>query len=371
MTGGPDLRLSWSTHAGYECLRVRGWTGTHLDDLRRLNGTELGRRLAVLPAEFIPAGAASRAMQGTAGRFMVEDDSVVFVPRFPFLDGRSYALLVESDSAAGADGVPAVWTLHRPASADTPATEVVAIYPSAGMAPVNLLKLYVRFSEPMSEGQAMRAVRVRRADTGERLEGVFLNMEPELWDRERLRLTLLLDPGRIKRGLVSNAEAGYPLIEGVPVVISINREFRDAVGRPLRAGAERRYTVGAAVRTRVDPARWRYVWPRAGSREPLTVTFDRPLDHALLHHCLWIEDAGGEPVDGPSEVGPGEQSWRFEPAAPWGGGSYAVCADPRLEDLAGNSLIRVFDRDLTDAADTPVPGRSIAIDFTCIAPVGI
>ena len=68
----------------------------------------------------------------------------------------------------------------------------------------------------MSEGFAARGVQVLRADSGQPLQGVFLTMDPELWDPERRRLTLLLDPGRIKRGLVPNLEAGYPLNEGNP-----------------------------------------------------------------------------------------------------------------------------------------------------------
>jgi hypothetical protein len=42
-----------------------------------------------------------------------------------------------------------------------------------------------------------------------------------------------------------------------------------------------------------------------------------------------------------------------------------VMVDPRLEDLAGNSLIRVFDRDLTRAEDDPNHAGRVAIDFTC------
>src|SRR5438093_7158021 len=102
-------------------------------------------------------------------------------------------------------------------------------------------------------------------------------MEPELWDRAHRRLTLLLDPGRIKRGLAPNAEAGYPLIEDVPIVVRVDAAFRDAAGRPLRAGAQRRYQVGRPLRARVDPTAWRLDCPTAGSTDPLTVAFDRPL----------------------------------------------------------------------------------------------
>src|SRR5205823_4946906 len=108
----------------------------------------------------------------------------------------------------------------------------------------------------------------------------------------------LLDPGRIKRGLVPNQEASYPLTEGVAIVVRMDASFRDAAGRPLRAGTERRYGVGPSIRSRVDPTAWRFDSPHAGSTEPLTVTFDRPLDHALLEHSLSVHDAAGASLEG-------------------------------------------------------------------------
>jgi hypothetical protein len=320
---------------------------------------EFNRRLAVLPSEIVEAGVNVRALQPLAGHFEMDENAICFIPRFPFLEGASYSLLVDNLE---------VWTIQRPARVGTPTTSVVAIYPSADELPVNQLKLYVHFSSPMSEGWATRAVHVRRADNDDPLDGVFLAMEPELWDRERRRLTLLLDPGRIKRGLVPNEEAGYPLIEGVPVVVIIDTQFRDAAGRPLRTGAERRYEVGPPVRARVDPKDWRCHCPTAGSTDPLTVKFDRSLDHALLEHSLWVSDAAGVPLAGRGSVGPGERSWQFAPQAPWEEGHYTVIVDPLLEDLAGNSLVRVFDRDLMRAEDLSADARHVAIGFTCVPP---
>lgn len=361
MTRGRQLKLDWSEHEGRACLRVRGWTE---DELRERTGlAQLVPRLAVLPSELTKAGLDLRALQPVAGRFALDDDAVCFIPRFPFVDGASYSLLLFPAPGDGR-GDPETCTIQRPARAGAPETSVVAIYPTADELPVNQLKLYVHFSSPMSEGWAARAVHVRRADTHEPLGDVFLRMAPELWDQQRRRLTLLLDPGRIKRGLVPNQEAGYPLTEGVPVVVTIDAEFRDAAGRPLRTGAERRYEVGPALRVRIDPARWRLHEPAIGSADPLTVEFDRPLDHALLQHSLWVNDAAGAPLAGHGAVGPGEQSWRFQPQLPWKQGRHSVIVDPRLEDLAGNSLIRVFDRDLMRAEDAPADARHVAIDFT-------
>ncbi len=319
-------------------------------------------RLAVLPSELTKAGLDLRALQPVVGRFALDGDAVCFIPRFPFLDGAGYSLLLFPAPGDGR-GDPETSTIQRPARAGSPETSVVSIYPTATELPVNQLKLYVRFSGPMSEGWAARAVHVLRADTRGPLADVFLRMEPELWDSDRKRLTLLLDPGRIKRGLVPNQEAGYPLTEGVPVVVTIDASSRDAAGRPLRVGAERRYQVGPPLRARIDPARWRLHEPALGSNDPLTVEFDRPLDHALLQHCLWVNDPAGLPLAGRGAVGPGERSWRFVPQSPWKQGRHAMIVDPRLEDLAGNSLMRVFDRDLTRPEDAPADARHVAVDF--------
>lgn len=362
------LELAWSDHAERSCLRVSGWTGVELCELRGLDAVELSRRLAVLPSEVAEAGANLRALQPIAGRFELGGDAVFFIPRFPFLDSVSYSLLVDSTREANGAGNLEVWEVRRPSLTGAPTTEVIAIYPSGDELPVNNLKLYIQFSSPMSEGWAARAVHVRRADNDEPLDGVFLAMEPELWDRDRRRLTLLLDPGRIKRGLAPNAEAGYPLIEGVPVVVTIDVAFRDAAGRPLQTAAERRYNVGTSVRARIDPADWRYHLPAAGSMDPLEVQFDRPLDHALLQHGLWVNDTDGAPLDGRGSAGRSELCWRFKPQSPWEEGRHVLIVDPRLEDLAGNSLIRVFDRDLLREEDAPAGARHAAIDFTCVPP---
>lgn len=327
----------------------------------------------MLPSELVEAGAGSGGLQPLAGRFVVAGQALCFLPRFPFLDGMAYALLLGAAPDEQEAGRRDVWTIRRPARDAAPATDVVAIYPSGDALPVNQLKLYVHFSNPMSEGWAARTVSVRRAGDGAPLDGVFLASETELWDRRHRRLTLLLDPGRIKRGLVPNAAAGYPLREGVAVVVTVDAAFRDAAGRPLRAGMERRYEVGPPLRSRVEPRSWQYAHPCAGTTGPFMVEFDRPLDHALLEHSLWVHDAAGAPLAGRGVAGAGERDWRFEPRAPWEQGRYALVVDPRLEDLAGNSLLRVFDRDLTRADDAPAATGPVAVAFSCVpaAPAGL
>ncbi len=224
------------------------------------------------------------------------------------------------------------------------------IYPTASEVPRNLLRLYVSFSAPMSEGSARDHVRLVD-DSGVEMAGALFEMEGELWDPLHRRLTVLLDPARIKRGLLPHREIGYPLQAGVPFSVVVDAGFRDAHGSGLRAGATRGYAVGDDERRRVEPRRWRLGRPPTGTAEPFEVRFDRPLDHALAARCLRVLDPEGRPVEGTSGTGPGESSWRLRPRRPWSAGEHHLVVDPVLEDVAGNSVSRVFDRDLGSTGD--------------------
>ncbi len=362
MTPGRPLNLEWAESSGQTHLSITGWTESELEELGGLDDGDLRRRLALLTSETLATGGDHRTVPPVAGSFHLEADSVCFVPRFPFVDGMKYALLVH---ASGQRHQPEIWPIHRPTVPLAPTTEVVTIYPTAAGLPVNLLRVYVQFSAPMSEGWAARSIRVCRQDTGAELEEVFLPSDPELWDPSRQRLTMLLDPGRIKRGLAPNLEAGYPLVEGVPIRLIVSSDFRDGAGQPMKTGADRGYRIGPALRSRLDPGGWRLTVPAAGSRRPLVVGFDRPLDHGLLQHSLAVHDAGGSPLPGEGQPGEGEGCWRFTPAMPWQEGRHLLVAAPDLEDVAGNSPVRVFDRDITLPESLPLAGTPGPVSFYC------
>ena len=133
---------------------------------------------------------------------------------------------------------------------------------------------YVWFSAPMSEGHAGGQVRLgsRRRQRARRRAAARRGMS--CGTRPRRRLTVLLDPARIKRGLVGHREAGYPLRPGEPFRLVVGSGFRDAQGLPLRAPAQRRYHVGGDERRHVEPGRWALAVPpparRAAARSPST-----------------------------------------------------------------------------------------------------
>jgi hypothetical protein len=297
-----------------------------------------------------------------AGTFVVDGKALRFRPRFPFTAGATFAFLTRAANGP-APPVSRPLFLTRPLATRHTSTVVTHIYPTADTLPVNALRFYLHFSNPMSEGLADTAIELLDLRSGQVLPGAILPMQPELWDPRRTRLTLLLDPGRIKRGLMPHTEAGYPLAPGRPVALIVHRAFLDASGAPLAVGAERRYTVGPATRQHLEPRRWRIEAVHAGTRRPVRAIFDRPVDHALGLRCLAVIDGAGKPVPGDSALEAGERSWTFTPASAWSASAYTLTVAPELEDVAGNSVTRVFDRDLTNPDHRPRPAEPIQLSL--------
>jgi len=262
-----------------------------------------------------------------------------------------------------AGGEPAV-TAHFSLPADTtaPSTEVTRIFPTAPVLPENQLKFYVQFSAPMSRGATYGQVQVRE-DGGRVIDLPFLELDEELWDPSMTRLTLLIDPGRIKRGVKPLEDVGPVFEAGRRYVLSVGAGCRDAAGRPLRAGFEQRFAVGAADRTPPDPARWTVTAPAAGTRAPLTVTFDEAMDQALALRLITVAEGAGRAVAGEAALADGERRWTFVPTQPWRGGEHRLVVGTTIEDLAGNNIGKTFDVDVHAGAPRRIERATVAVAF--------
>jgi hypothetical protein len=227
----------------------------------------------------------------------------------------------------------------------------VQIYPTAARLPSNLLRLYLVFDRPMSTGEARAHLRLLD-NAGRTVERAFLQLEEELWDASGRRLTVLFDPGRIKRGLRANLESGPPLLEGRRYTLVIDAGWRDAGGRPLAASVSKVFETIAPDRAAPVADQWTIETPAAGTETPLVLRFPEVLDRALLSSAIVVVDAGGETVHGDIDVLRGEQTWTFTPACAWRQGLYSLRVSSELEDVAGNSLRRVFDAEMQSDSST-------------------
>jgi hypothetical protein len=350
------MQLAWVRRDEAAALEVRGLGAPTMTRLRLAAADDLARLVRILPSDAIANDRSEMALAGSPGTYAVAGDALTFTPRFPFVEGRSYTVVLHPE--VGGDGGNLVAaTIVRPARPVVPTTLVTAVFPTAAVVPRNLLRFYVHFSAPMSEGFASQVTLVD-VSSGRPLQDALLPMDQELWDPDRRRLTVLLDPARIKRGLVPHEEAGYPLTEGRSVRVEVGAGFRDALGQPLAAAGSRAYDVGPDLRGRVDPDRWNLTPPTAGTRMPLVVQCERPLDEALLRRAVSVEGVAGVGI-----VGSEERSWSFVPHAPWSAGDHRLTVDAVLEDIAGNSVARPFDRELARPEDAPVPSPTVQLPF--------
>ena len=360
-----QLLLDWSTDQS-NLLTIRGITGKVINLIRFPIYSELNSSFSLLLTEFIePFLHGDDSVQPISGSFQIEGDSINFISRFNFMSGVNYSFVIKED-VENKQFETEFWSIERPLMRSAPSTSILGVYPSGSEIPLNLLKIYVYFSSKMSEGFAARNVQFCDTSTSQVIPDVFLPMDPELWDESRTRLTLLLDPGRIKRGLVPNMETGYPLNEGVSVAVTVDKAFQDSAGRNLVDGIQKEFNVGKALRLKVNHILWKYTIPSIDSFEPFSINFDRPLDRGLLENSLKIVDSQGQHVQGESFVDIGEHSWRLIPKYKWITSDYQLIINPLLEDLAGNSLIRVFDRDVENSNDDPIENNEFSYTFKCV-----
>jgi hypothetical protein len=180
-------------------------------------------------------------------------------------------------------------------------------------------------------------------ESGKTVELAFLEIEQELWDRESRRLTLLFDPGRIKRGVLPREDAGAALIEGKRYTLIVDQAWRDQTGTPLVSAFRKEFVAGPEDRSPVMPEQWALQMPRAGTRQALIIGFGEPLDAPLAERLISVEGVAGK-----ISLGKEEREWWFVPDAEWKPGEYRIAVDTALEDLAGNRVGRPFDVDTFD-----------------------
>lgn len=289
------------------------------------------------------------------GEYRESGGVITFTPRFTPSPGVKLHVSFTDESKQTLTS-----TFGEAIDAITPTTRAARIYPSTDEWPANTLKMYVAFSAPMASGDAYTHIRVLDAE-GRAIERPFVEIEPELWDPAGTRLTLLFDPGRIKRGLVDNESSGPPLMPGRAVTIEVDPAMRDARGAPLAEKLTRTIRVAEAVREPVDVKMWRVEAPKSAS-DDLIITFPRPLDHALAQRAIAISREGAR-VAGKVTLEDNETRFRFTPDAPWKGGVHEIIVDGVIEDLAGNRLGKLFDVDTSDPTQSTSAPPSATITF--------
>ena len=353
------IQITLESDGGKPYFRVVGLNDWNLDSA---SGADLLRLFSVYVGEF------SEDVPPLLGTHSLESEILIFKPRFPLQPGLRYQAVLDPDALEPAVPPSGFGSSRMKVSFDIPErivsdpTIVEAVYPSTNLLPENLLKFYVHFSAPMSRGEIYRFIRLLDGSK-QIVELPFLEIEQELWDSDQRRLTLFIDPGRIKRGLLPQEQEGTALVSGKQYRMVIQQEWPDARGKRLRESYEKVFRVGPPDRTPIDPQAWKLTRPRAGSRQPLCLEFGEPLDQALLLRLLQVMGPGRTSVPGAAEVSDQEHLWCFKPDEPWSAGEFYLSISTALEDLAGNRIGRPFDVDLFEQVEDRIVDKRIRLPF--------
>ncbi len=303
--------------------------------------SHIGAALGGAGAAAWPSALAVRTSQGlettpVAGTYTLDADGLHFHPLFAFVSGVQYVARFAWGDVA----------LHLPFEVPSPPVirpRVQAIHPAGAVLPENTLRLYVQFSRPMRARGVHAAVRLVDEAAGV-VPLAFVEVADGLWSPDQTRLTLFFHPGRVKRGVAPGRQLGPPLRAGRAYRVVIEGTLTDASGVALGTPFEHRFRVGEADRVAPQVDRVGLAVP-ASPQAAVVVAFHEPVDVALAHRWIWIENQAGDPIAGQAVVGADESTWTFVPAVAWKPGRYLVRVRAALEDRAGNRFDRAFDRD--------------------------
>ncbi len=275
------------------------------------------------------------------GAYSFSENKLYFAPRFSFNQDLTYtAILFKKDTIE----------FSLPVKQNRPISKVEAIFPSVDTLPANLLKMYLYFSHPMRQGEAYQNILLTNEE-GTKVFEPFLELIPELWDSERKRLTLWFDPGRVKRALGPNTSMGTPLEKGKRYTLRILNKWKDAFGQEMEHDFIKQFYVGEDDRHELSLADWTIFAPKPATKKPLKINFGEALDHAVALKSFQILDAFGKEIKGAISLNDNDMMLSFSPSSDWKSGDYRIQVDAILEDLAGNNLNRLFDRDLEKAEE--------------------
>ena len=283
------------------------------------------------------------------GRVEASPDRLTFVPSLPLLRGQRYRAEWLSEGGT----VQQVEFAMREAPKIPP---TVRLLPKARL-PANALKIYLSFSEPMEQGVFLERLKLLDAQ-GREIAGPF--RETELWSPDGRRLTVWFHPGRQKTGVNLNEEEGPVLKADSRCTLVVDGRWRSTAGAALGEDVRFEFETGPADHQTPDMSRWKISLPRAGSLEPLVVRFDEPLDAAMLTQALRVQQKGRPTAVRVTVPASGEE-WRAVPLAAWQAGVHELRADPLLEDLAGNSLTRLFEEEEGVVRAVPRLRRSLEV----------
>lgn len=295
-----------------------------------------------------------------AGQYEEDAGVVKFVPIYEFIEGQDYVVRVRLRGTEGSD--PHTLTeFNIQSDALAVSAQVTKTYPSGDSLPENVLRFYIHFSKPMKPHVAFDYIKLVDA-TGKVDDAAFMKFKQELWSEDRKRLTLLMDPGRIKRNVSTNLRIGPALLKDQRYSLVVEGGWPAANGEQALTRYAKPFIVSDGLRELPDVDQWVITAPALGTYSALEIKFDRPFDHQLLHTDIKVVSESGSIIPGEIVVSSQETEWRFQPNKSWVSERITVVVDSELEDVAGNNFRDLLDHSI-ETETKQIRSTSIVVDL--------
>jgi hypothetical protein len=219
--------------------------------------------------------------------------------------------------------------------------KIVEVYPTTDSIPVNILRFYIQFSAPMQEMDILKHIKLSNEE-GKNITGVFFENQYELWNKNRTKVTLIVDPGRVKLGLLANNKMGRAFDVGKRYTLTVDSLLLDFNDQQLKENFTKTFIAVQEDTIPPDTKLWQLTLPKVNSQDVITIDFKDKIDHISAQTLIKVFQNGKE-IQGLISLSNEEQKYIFKPDKNWKKGSYQILVHPSLEDIAANSINQVFD----------------------------
>ena len=179
-------------------------------------------------------------------------------------------------------------------------------------------------------------------EEGKNITGVFFDNQYELWNKDRTEVTLIVDPGRVKLGLLANNKMGRAFDENQKYSLHIDSLLLDFNDQKLSKSFTKTFITINEDRTPPNLELWQILLPKANTKEVIAINFKDKIDHISARSLLKIY-LNDKPIVGKILVKNEEQEWSFIPDKKWKKGDYKIITNSILEDIAAISINQIFD----------------------------
>jgi hypothetical protein len=219
--------------------------------------------------------------------------------------------------------------------------KIIAVYPTTDSIPVNILRFYIQFSAQMQEMDILNHIKLSNEE-GKNITGVFFENQYELWNENRTKVTLIIDPGRVKLGLLANNKMGRAFDVGKRYTLTIDSLLLDFSDQQLKENFTKTFIAVQEDTIPPDTKFWQLTLPKVNTQDVITIDFKDKIDHISAQTLIKVFQNNKE-IHGLISLTNNEQKYTFKPDKNWKKGNYQIIVHQSLEDIAANSVNQVFD----------------------------